>query len=96
MPHRCYGAGQRVRRRAAGESVEQIRPDLIIPTGNRKGGPAVIYRALTEHEKRQAYRDVGPTPTCDPSKPSAPDLDQYPGAGTAAVNAGFTATEPLP
>ncbi|HZM68339.1 MAG TPA: hypothetical protein VFC16_18790, partial [Nakamurella sp.] len=26
-----------LRRRANGESVEQIRPDLIIPTGKRKG-----------------------------------------------------------
>ncbi|MFE1926390.1 hypothetical protein ACFW91_27995 [Streptomyces asoensis] len=26
-----------LRRRAAGESVEQIRPDLILPTGKRKG-----------------------------------------------------------
>ncbi|WP_232816994.1 hypothetical protein [Streptomyces noursei] len=46
-----------LRRRAVGESVEQIRPDLIIPTGKRKGqnpGPASIYRALAEHEKRQA------------------------------------------
>ncbi|MCY0950459.1 hypothetical protein [Streptomyces sp. H27-S2] len=46
-----------LRRRSAGESVEQIRPDLIIPTGKRKGqnsGLASIYRALAEHEKRQA------------------------------------------
>ncbi|MGW0769221.1 recombinase family protein [Streptomyces sp. NPDC002676] len=46
-----------LRRRAAGESVEQIRPDLIVPTGKRKGqnpGLASIYRALAEHEKRQA------------------------------------------
>jgi len=43
-----------LRRRANGESVEQIRPDLIIPTGKRKGqhpSPASIYRALAEHEK---------------------------------------------
>ncbi|MFE5542081.1 hypothetical protein ACFQ78_41125 [Streptomyces sp. NPDC056519] len=56
-----------LRRRAAGESVEQIRPDLIIPTGKRKGrnpGLASIYRALAEHEKRQAYpeaRSLRPT-----------------------------------
>ncbi|MDW6066435.1 hypothetical protein SAZ11_62625 [Streptomyces sp. FXJ1.4098] len=50
-----------LRRRAAGESVEQIRPDLIIPTGKRKGqnpGLASIYRALAEHEKRQAYPEA--------------------------------------
>ncbi|MEU4586767.1 hypothetical protein AB0F92_32625 [Kitasatospora aureofaciens] len=50
-----------LRRRAAGESVEQIRPDLIIPTGKRKGqnpGLASIHRALAEHEKRQAYREA--------------------------------------
>lgn len=50
-----------LRRRAAGESVEQIRPDLIIATGKRKGhnpGLASIYRALAEHEKRQAYPEA--------------------------------------
>jgi hypothetical protein len=50
-----------LRRRANGESVEDIRPDLIIPTGKRKGrnpSLASIYRAVTEHEKRQAYPDA--------------------------------------
>ncbi|MGW5682903.1 recombinase family protein [Nonomuraea sp. NPDC003754] len=50
-----------LRRRAGGESVEQIRPDLIIPTGKRKGqnpGLASIYRALAEHEKAQAYPEA--------------------------------------
>ncbi|MEV7383520.1 recombinase family protein [Streptomyces lydicus] len=40
-----------LRRRANGESVEQIQPDLIILTGKRKGqAPSVasIYRALAE------------------------------------------------
>ncbi|MFE5028244.1 recombinase family protein [Streptomyces sp. NPDC056656] len=46
-----------LRRKALGESVEQIQPALIIPTGKRKGqSPSVasIYRALAEHEKAQA------------------------------------------
>ncbi len=46
-----------LRRRAGGESVEQIQPDLIIPTGKRKGqNPSVasIYRALAAHAKREA------------------------------------------
>ena len=50
-----------LRRRANGESVEQIRPDLIIPTGKRKGqhpSPASIYRALAEHDKAQAYPEA--------------------------------------
>ncbi|MET8162516.1 recombinase family protein [Sphaerisporangium sp. NPDC005289] len=50
-----------LRRRANGESVEQIQPDLIIPTGKRKGqAPSVasIYRALAEHEKREAYPEA--------------------------------------
>ncbi|MEU2415166.1 recombinase family protein [Streptomyces sp. NPDC013099] len=50
-----------LRRRANGESVEQIQPDLIIPTGKRKGqSPSVasIYRALAEHEKRVAYPEA--------------------------------------
>ncbi|MFF1747028.1 hypothetical protein [Streptomyces mirabilis] len=43
------------RRRANGESVEQIQPDLIIPTGKRKGQGPSIYRALAGHEKKEAY-----------------------------------------
>ncbi|MDX2828488.1 hypothetical protein PV416_47460, partial [Streptomyces ipomoeae] len=50
-----------LRRRANGESVEQIQPDLIIPTGKRKGqNPSVasIYRALAEHAKHEAYPEA--------------------------------------
>jgi hypothetical protein len=50
-----------LRRRAGGGSVEQIQPDLIIPTGQRKGqNPAVasLYRALAEHAKREAYPEA--------------------------------------
>ncbi|GGR51919.1 hypothetical protein [Streptomyces netropsis] len=50
-----------LRRRAGGESVEQIQSDLIIPTGKRKGqNPSVasIYRALAEHAKREAYPEA--------------------------------------
>jgi hypothetical protein len=50
-----------LRRRASGESVEDIRPDLIIPTGKRRGqnpSLASIYRALAEHAKTQAYPDA--------------------------------------
>ncbi|WP_406500116.1 hypothetical protein OG936_37035 [Streptomyces sp. NBC_00846] len=50
-----------LRRRAGGESVEQIQPDLIIPTGKRKGqNPSVasIYRALAEHATREAYPEA--------------------------------------
>ncbi|MEV1174788.1 hypothetical protein [Nonomuraea sp. NPDC049784] len=47
-----------LRRRAAGEPVDKIRKDLIIPTGKRKGhNPSLagVYRALAEHEKAQRY-----------------------------------------
>ncbi|MGQ4355836.1 hypothetical protein [Streptomyces drozdowiczii] len=50
-----------LRRRAGGESVEQIQPDLIIHTGKRKGqSPSVasIYRALAEHAKHEAYPEA--------------------------------------
>ncbi|MGW0544965.1 recombinase family protein [Streptomyces griseoincarnatus] len=50
-----------LRRRAGGESVEQIQPDLTIPSGKRKGhNPSVasIYRALAEHAKREAYPEA--------------------------------------
>ena len=49
-----------LRRRAAGEPVE-IRTDLIIPAGKRKGhipSLASIYRALAEHDKAQAYPEA--------------------------------------
>ncbi|MFC9251922.1 hypothetical protein [Amycolatopsis thailandensis] len=45
-----------LRRRVNGESLADIRNDLIIPTGKRKGNNpsrASIYRALAEHEQRQ-------------------------------------------
>ncbi|MEV6594939.1 hypothetical protein [Streptomyces acidicola] len=50
-----------LRRRANGESVEQIQPDLFIPTGKCKGhNPSVasVYRALAEHAKREAYPEA--------------------------------------
>lgn len=57
-----------LRRRAGGETVEQIQPDLIIPTGRRKGqNPSLsnIYRALAEHEKAQAYPEAVETAHAD-------------------------------
>ncbi len=50
-----------LRRQAAGEPVETIRTDLIIPIGKRKGhnpSLASIYRALAEHDKAQAYPEA--------------------------------------
>ena len=50
-----------LRLRTNGDAVEQIQPDLIIPTGRRKGAnPSLssIYRALAEHEKTQAYPEA--------------------------------------
>ncbi|ACZ86876.1 hypothetical protein [Streptosporangium roseum] len=50
-----------LRHRAGGESVGQIRPDLIIPIGRRKGqnpGLFGVYRALVEYEKAQAYPEA--------------------------------------
>jgi DNA invertase Pin-like site-specific DNA recombinase len=50
-----------LRRKAAGERVEDIRKDLIVPTGKRKSeNPALagIYRALAEHEKKQTYPEA--------------------------------------
>jgi hypothetical protein len=65
--HRGHAAH---RRRALGESVERIQPDLIIPTGKRKGhSPSVasIYRALAEHEKARRI----PKPS-RPRRPTSP------------------------
>ncbi|WBO61407.1 hypothetical protein [Streptomyces camelliae] len=66
-----------LRRRAGGESVEQIQPDPIIPTGRRKGrNPSVasIYRALAERAKREVYPKPSnrPTPTSLPSRSARP------------------------
>ena len=50
-----------LRRRARGESVEDIRPDLIIPTGKHQGqipSLASISRALAEDDKRQRYPEA--------------------------------------
>lgn len=50
-----------LRRRAGGESLEDIRKDLIIPTGKRKGNNpslASIYRALAEHEQCQRHPEA--------------------------------------
>lgn len=57
-----------LRRRANGETVEDIQPDLFIPTGRRKGqSPSLssIYRALAEHEKTQAYPEAVETAHAD-------------------------------
>lgn len=50
-----------LRRKAAGESVESIQPDLIIATGKRKGHSpslASIYRTLAEHDEAQAHPEA--------------------------------------
>ena len=50
-----------LRRRANGESVEQIRPDLSSLPANVRAStpsPASIYRALAEHDKAQAYPEA--------------------------------------
>ncbi|MEV6048364.1 hypothetical protein [Streptomyces xanthochromogenes] len=55
-----------LRRRANGETVEDMQPDLIIPTGRRKGHSlSSIYRALAEHEKTQAYPEAVETAHAD-------------------------------
>jgi hypothetical protein len=63
-----------LRRRANGESVEAIRPDLIIPTGKRRGrnpSLASIYRTLAAHDKAQAYPEAieAATPASYASRP---------------------------
>jgi hypothetical protein len=57
-----------LRLRANGETVEDIQPGLLIPTGRRKGhSPSLssIYRALAEHEKTQAYPEAIETAHAD-------------------------------
>jgi DNA invertase Pin-like site-specific DNA recombinase len=76
MPHTV------LRRRAYGESVEQIRPDLIIPTGKRKGqnpGLATIYRARpsTRSARRTPKPSPRPTPTSPPSSSATAAPSSY-------------------
>jgi hypothetical protein len=62
MPHTV------LRRRANGETVETIQPDLITPTGRRKGqNPSLssIYRALAEHEKTPGVPEAVATAHAD-------------------------------
>ncbi|MFF3256466.1 recombinase family protein [Actinacidiphila glaucinigra] len=76
-----------LRRRTLGESVEQIQPDLIIPTGKRKGqSPSVasIYRALAEHARHEAYPDAVEAAREDFAALQAGDL---PGPRTRQVDA---------
>ncbi|MER5326918.1 recombinase family protein [Streptosporangium roseum] len=49
-----------LRRRAAGETIEQIRPDLIIPTGRRKGQNPSLAASTGPCPPT---RRLGPTPT---------------------------------
>lgn len=50
-----------LRRRADGESIEQIQPDLISPLAKRKGqNPSVasVCRVLAEHARLEAYPET--------------------------------------
>ncbi|MFE0893485.1 hypothetical protein ACFW4Q_31130 [Streptomyces rochei] len=60
-----------LRRPAGGESVEQIQPDLIIPTGRRKGrnpsSPASTGRSPNTPSTRRTPKPSRPrTPTSPP------------------------------
>jgi hypothetical protein len=47
-----------LRRRANGQSVEDIRPSLYILTGKHTGRDPSIHQALAEHDRRQAHLDI--------------------------------------
>jgi DNA invertase Pin-like site-specific DNA recombinase len=62
-----------LRRRANGESVEQIRPDLIIPPANARANtparPASTGRLPSTTKRRRTPRpSTKPTPTSPPSR----------------------------
>ncbi len=80
-----------LRRRTGGETVEQIQPDLVIPTGKRKGqNPSLssIYRALAEHEKRQAYPEAAEAARADFAALQA--AGGLPGQGSAKESANLS------
>jgi hypothetical protein len=64
-----------LQRRAGGESVEQIQPDLIIPTGSARGrahpSPASTGRSpSTPSARRTPKPSSRPTPTSPPANPA--------------------------
>ncbi|MCX4410058.1 MULTISPECIES: recombinase family protein [unclassified Streptomyces] len=76
MPHTV------LRCRAYGESVEQIRPDLIIPTGKRKGQnpgwPLSTGRwPSTKGARRTPKPSTRPTPTSPPSSSATAAPSSY-------------------
>jgi hypothetical protein len=76
-----------LRRRATGERVEDIRKNLIIPTGKRKGenpSLASIYRALAEHEKAQAYPEAVEAAHADFALLQDEDIPDPPGLASDA------------
>ncbi|MEU3778118.1 hypothetical protein AB0F11_33955 [Streptomyces sp. NPDC032472] len=70
-----------LRRRAGGEAVEQIRPDLVIPTGKRKGqNPS--WRASTGRSSSTASARQTPKPSSRPTPTSPTSAPQRPPAPT--------------
>ncbi|MFJ4689683.1 hypothetical protein [Streptomyces sp. NPDC088789] len=75
-----------LRRRALGDSMERIQPDLIIQAQGIQPSVASSYRALAEHKKAQAYPEAAqaditalhqrsattPTSACGATTPQGP------------------------
>ncbi|MFD9303227.1 recombinase family protein [Streptomyces sp. NPDC060048] len=73
-----------LRRRALGESVEKIQPDLIIPTGKRKGQPPASPASTAHSPNTPSGRLTPkppnrPTPTSPPSRPATFQARDLPG-----------------
>ena len=73
------------RRRANGESVEQIRPDLIIPTGKRKGQHPPARPASTGPLPSTTKRTRTPRPSTKPRRLRRPP-DEYLTARSSLVS----------
>ncbi|MET7910373.1 hypothetical protein ABZS98_19295 [Streptomyces avermitilis] len=64
-------------KRLGRDAAEQIQPDLITPTGRRKGqNPSLssMYRDLAEHEKRVAYPEAVTAAHTDSAAPGSRSL----------------------
>ncbi len=53
-----------LRRHANGESVEDVRPDLIIPTGKRKAPTVPTDARSAAHPRHGAVADLLRRPSC--------------------------------
>jgi hypothetical protein len=81
-----------LRRRAHGESVEDIRPDLIIPTGKRKGRNPEPCQHLPSASRTRQTPALPRSPRPGPSRLHHPSARHPIGTSTDCVASSLTST----